>query len=189
MSNIFFTSDTHFGHANIIQYSNRPFQNVEEMNGKLIENWNKTVTKQDVVYHLGDFLLGKPEHVWPIINRLNFGFLYLIKGNHENAFCNWYKVAQPKNIYLYNSYLEGKFNGKTITLCHYAMRVWNKSHHGAYHLYGHSHGTLPDNPNSLSFDVGVDCHNYKPISLDEVVEIMNKKTFKPIDHHGQTGRY
>jgi calcineurin-like phosphoesterase family protein len=65
------------------------------------------------------------------------------------------------------------------------MRVWNKSHHGAWHLYGHSHGTLPDDPNALSFDCGVDCHNYTPISFEQVEAIMAKKTFKPIDHHGK----
>jgi len=64
------------------------------------------------------------------------------------------------------------------------MRVWNKSHHGAWHLYGHSHGTLPDDKNSLSFDVGVDCHNFTPINFEQVSAIMKKKNFKPIDHHG-----
>jgi calcineurin-like phosphoesterase family protein len=81
--------------------------------------------------------------------------------------------------------LEIAVEGQDITLCHYALRVFNKSHHGSWHLYGHSHGTLPDDPNSLSFDVGVDCHNYFPISLDQVKKIMSKKTWKPIDHHGK----
>ena len=48
----------------------------------------------------------------------------------------------------------------------------------------HSHGSLADDPNSLSFDVGVDCHDFKPVSLDRVSEVMASKTFKPIDHHG-----
>jgi calcineurin-like phosphoesterase family protein len=65
------------------------------------------------------------------------------------------------------------------------MKVWNKSHHGAWHLYGHSHGSLPDDINSLSFDVGVDSHDYKPISYEEVKRIMKKKIFKPLDHHGK----
>lgn len=64
------------------------------------------------------------------------------------------------------------------------MRVWNKSHYGAWMLYGHSHGSLIDDPNSLSFDVGVDCHNYKPFSFEEVKEIMSHKIWKAIDHHG-----
>ena len=73
---------------------------------------------------------------------------------------------------------------QSIFLSHYAHRVWDKSHHGVYHLYGHSHGTLPDLNDSLSFDVGVDCHNYTPLSFEEVTSIMNKKNWKPQDHHG-----
>jgi len=65
------------------------------------------------------------------------------------------------------------------------MRVWNKSHHGALNLYGHSHGSLPDDPHALAIDVGVDCHNFTPISFEQVKKIMSKKTFKPIDHHGE----
>jgi hypothetical protein len=63
------------------------------------------------------------------------------------------------------------------------MRTWNKSHRGSWHLYGHSHGTLPDDPHSMSFDVGVDCHNYRPLSFEQVKAVMSKKLFKPIDHH------
>ncbi|MFK5004710.1 hypothetical protein ACI4AP_29375, partial [Klebsiella pneumoniae] len=70
-----------------------------------------------------------------------------------------------------------------IVLCHYAMEVWNKSHHQAWHLYGHSHGSLPDNPNAKKFDVGVDCHNYTPLSYQDVKNIMARKNFKPFDHH------
>ena len=76
---------------------------------------------------------------------------------------------------------------RKIVLLHYAMRVWNRSHHGSWHLYGHSHGSLPDDPNSLSFDVGVDCWGYAPISYQEVKSVMSGKTFAPIDHHGKPG--
>ena len=62
-----------------------------------------------------------------------------------------------------------------VVLFHYAIREWNASHHGTYHLYGHSHGTLPDNPKSLSFDVGVDCHDFYPLSYQEVKAIMKTK--------------
>jgi len=75
--------------------------------------------------------------------------------------------------------------GQQIILCHYAMRVWDKSHWGIWHLYGHSHGSLPDDPRSLSYDVGVDKNNFTPLLFEEVKEIMSKKTFKPVDHHGE----
>jgi calcineurin-like phosphoesterase family protein len=74
---------------------------------------------------------------------------------------------------------------RDITLLHYALRVWNKSHYSSWHLYGHSHGSLPDDPNSMSFDVGIDCHNYTPISFEQVKAIMARKTYVPVDHHGR----
>jgi calcineurin-like phosphoesterase family protein len=66
-----------------------------------------------------------------------------------------------------------------IVLFHYALREWNASHWGSYHLYGHSHGTLPDIDTSLSFDIGVDCHNFYPLSYEEVKAIMKKKNWQP----------
>jgi calcineurin-like phosphoesterase family protein len=177
----YFTSDTHFSHANIIKYCNRPFKNTVEMNDTIINNWNAVVSPDDIVYHLGDFTFGKEDYMLTsVLKRLN-GYIILIKGNHDRlAWKNRDKFYASSD-----SYREIEVNGQEITLCHYAMRVWNKSHRGAWHLYGHSHGTLPDDPNSLSFDCGVDCHNYKPLSFDEVAAIMAKKTFKPIDHHGK----
>lgn len=185
MSKVFFTADTHFDHANILKYCGRPFKDVHEMNEELIKRWNAKVGKDDVVYHLGDVTFGGVLNLDAIIQRLNFGYMHVIKGNHDYNFAKWYREAQPKNVHLYNSYLETKIDGQEFTLCHYALRVFNKSHHGAYHLYGHSHGTLPDDPNSRSFDVGVDCHNYEPISLAEVHAIMATKEIKPVDHHGK----
>ncbi len=183
--NTFFTSDTHFGHANIIKYCNRPFSNIREHDEELIRRWNSVVTNTDTVYHLGDFSFVNASS---IIEKLNFAQLVFIYGNHDKQmqhFMTAHALTRgPKRPMFAKSFLEQKIDGINFTFCHYALRVWNKSHHGAYHLYGHSHGTLPDDPNSLSFDVGVDCHNYTPISLEEVKRIMAKKTFKPIDHHG-----
>lgn len=178
--NYWFTSDTHFGHANIIKYCNRPFANVKEMDDAIIENWNKVVKHDDCIYHLGDFCFGRDERDFnSYFRRLN-GKIILIKGNHDKL--TW----RYRNAFFasYNSYNEIDIEGQKITLCHYAMKVWNKSHRGAWHLYGHSHGSLPDDKNSLSFDVGVDCHEFKPINIEDIRHIMSKKTFKPIDHHG-----
>ena len=179
--NYWFTGDTHFGHANIIKYCNRPFKDVVEMNEAIISNWNKVVQPNDLVYHLGDFCFGTTDtHFDMYFKRLN-GLIVFIKGNHD-------KLAWKNRAKFYassDSYREIKIDGQPITLCHYAMRVFNKSHHGAWHLYGHSHGSLLDDPHSLSFDVGVDCHNYTPINLEQVKEIMSRKLWKPIDHHGE----
>jgi calcineurin-like phosphoesterase family protein len=189
--NTFFTSDSHFGHSRIIEYCNRPFQSADEMNKTQIDNWNEIITDDDIVYHLGDFAFGSDEFVDYIIDQLNFKHLHFIKGNHDKPFVSWYKKTLAKNnklsqyVSLYDSYHEVRINGIDFTLNHYAQRVWNKSHHGAFHLYGHSHGTLPDDPNSLSFDCGVDCHSYRPISFERVKEIMEKKRFLSVDHHGK----
>jgi calcineurin-like phosphoesterase family protein len=184
---IWFTSDTHFGHANILRFSKRPFKDVEQMDAMLIKNWNSVVGYQDDVYHLGDFSLTSAERSLRILEQLN-GNKHLIKGNHEKSVLEKSftreKFAWIKDYYeLKVEDLDAKGNRQSIVLLHYAMKVWNKSHHGAWHLYGHSHGSLPDDINSLSFDVGVDSHDYFPISYEQVKRIMSKKEFKPIDHH------
>jgi len=70
-------------------------------------------------------------------------------------------------------------------LCHYAMRVWDRCHHGAWHLFGHSHGSLADDPHSLSWDVGIDANGFSPLSVPEIAAIMGRKSFRPTDHHGR----
>lgn len=201
----FFTADTHFGHANIIRYARRPwidwktdvkFEPVEpggepveqwvskdvanrrkkEMDEELILNWNRVIKPDDLVYHVGDFCWGEEDAEFRrYFERLN-GDIIFIKGNHDEL--AWKNCAAF--LEAYDSYLEIEINKQAITLCHYALRVWNASHYGSWHLYGHSHGTLPSDPGSLSFDVGIDSHGYKPISFDRVAEIMATKQFKPI---------
>ena len=186
----FFASDHHFGHRNIIKYANRPFEDVDEMNEALIERHNSVVRQCDIVYFIGDFAFySDPMVIVNIIKRLN-GEKHFVSGNHDKALINDHVMKQfqsfsraPfKEIYVADPDARG--GKQSITLCHYAMRVWNKSHHGAFHLYGHSHGSLPDDPNSRSFDVGVDCWNFTPVSYEQVKEVMAKKNWKPIDHHG-----
>lgn len=149
------------------------------MNEQLIVNWNSVVAPDDIVYHLGDFAFGDVDGVNQVMQRLNFKHMHFIKGNHDKPFLNWFRElgggGRASNVTIYPHFLETSINKQKFILCHYAMRVWNQSHRGALHLYGHSHGTLPDDPNSKSFDVGVDCHNYHPISLEQVLEIMDKK--------------
>lgn len=175
---IWFTADTHFGHKKIIEYANRPFDSIEQMDEALINNWNNKVSHEDEVYHLGDVALCSPSKLNKILDRLN-GKIYLIKGNHEKSVeaCkdrfewikDYHELIIPDN---------DAFQGKQLlVLFHYAMRVWQASHHGTYHIYGHSHGTLPDDPESLSFDVGVDCHNYEPINYQNIKNIMEQKNW------------
>lgn len=175
---VYFTADTHFSHNNIIKYSNRPFASKFEMNSKLMENWNTKIAQYDTVYHIGDFCFADEKEGQSILDRLN-GKKHLVIGNHDKvgAKLNGWESVEP--------YKEINVDGQFIVLCHYAMRVWNKSHHGAWMLYGHSHGSLPDDPAALSIDVGVDCHGYMPLNMSDIRRIMKNKTYKPIDHHGR----
>lgn len=177
-----FTSDPHYGHKNILKLCNRPFASIEEMNERLIANYNYLVHSGDNVYILGDFSFGDAAFTNSVLSRLN-GNKHLIFGNHDHVF---FKDKSLLSHFVWaRDMSEIKVQDQRIVLCHYSMRVWNKSHFGSYQLYGHSHGTLPDDPNLLSMDVGVDPCHYKPISFDEVRAHMDKKTFKPIDHHGE----
>lgn len=180
MKNIFFSSDHHFGHKNVIKYSARPFSSVEEMDETMILRWNEKVSDDDHVYHLGDVGLSSSGKLRNILDRLN-GKIYLIKGNHEksaeacHARFEW--IKDYHELYIEDDGFEK--GRQMIVLFHYALREWNASHWGSYHLYGHSHGTLPDHTDSLSFDIGVDCHDFYPLSYEEVKGIMKKKTWKP----------
>jgi len=184
----FFVGDTHFSHRNVIKYCNRPFEDANEMNETLIKNWNAVVTKSDIVYHLGDVAFEKDiEKRDKILSRLH-GEKHLIWGNHDKMLktTGWQKhfhsAADLRGITVpYQK--DDRIVNQHIVMCHYAMRVWDRAHYGTVHLYGHSHGTLPDDPNSLSLDVGVDNWNYTPVSLEQIMEVMSKKNFKPLDHH------
>lgn len=187
MSGVFFTSDLHFYHSNIIKYCDRPFTDVNHMNEELISRWNKKVSYNSRVFIIGDVGFATVDKMRQLLFRLK-GEKHLIYGNHDKMIRN--NECLRSHFVSTQDILETQFHsgGEAIkfVLSHYAMRVWNKSHAGAIHLYGHSHGTLPDDPHSLSMDVGVDTHpNYEPYSLDEVLVHMYKKNYKPIDHHGR----
>lgn len=178
MKNLFFTSDHHFGHENIIRFCNRPFENVREMNEVLIERWNEKIKSNDEVYHLGDFALTYKENLETILQRLN-GKIHLIKGNHENA-----AMQLPRYFQWIRDYQEIKVkdpdckNGvQRIMLFHYAMRTWRGVSRGNWHLYGHSHGNLPDAEGELCFDIGVDSHDFYPLAYEEVKAIMKAKNW------------
>jgi len=167
MSKIFFTADTHFDHANIIKYSNRPYRNVNEMNESIINNWNSIVKPEDTVYHLGDFSFGNPRK---FIDRLN-GKILFIKGSHDKYIeAPYLRIINPDGL------KDEYGNSRYITLCHYSMRSWDKSHYASWCLFGHHHGSLE--PYGLSFDVGVDCWNFFPVSLEQIDKKMS--TLKPI---------
>ena len=179
-SRIFFTSDTHFGHINIIKYCNRPFSSVEEHDETLIKNWNEKVGPDDIIFHLGDFAFGSEKQWMNYLDKLN-GKKYLVIGNHDwrnltPGVCQRFEeVSQQMNI---------NIEGIHIWLNHFpflcfsgAWKVTNPS----WQLFGHVHSG-PNSQDGLDFprlkmlfatqyDVGVDNNNFTPISW---IDVKNK---------------
>ena len=172
--NVWFTSDTHFSHANIIKYGDRPFKDVTEMNEELIRRWNETVPEDGIVFHLGDFCLGGSKEWNDIMCRLH-SKIYLILGNHDmKAFRQGYvgrfeSVTQQMCI---------RVGGQSIILNHNPFLAYGGSYRDVWQLFGHVHSgprahTGLDNPrlNYLlprQYDVGVDNNDYRPVSFYEV---------------------
>lgn len=172
---IWFTSDHHFGHARIIELAKRPFASVEEMDDEMVRRWNTVVRPGDTVYHLGDFAFDDHNKYLP---RLA-GQKRLILGNHDHS----NRVKKAKGWATIDSLLHITMPDKTpVVLCHYAMRVWSRSHHGAIHLYGHSHGSLKGDNQCL--DVGVDCWAFAPVSFEEIsMRLIDQIPRSEPDHH------
>jgi calcineurin-like phosphoesterase family protein len=192
------TSDTHFGHTNVIKYSNRPYANADEMDEALIKNWNSVVKPEHTIFHLGDFSFKDPEQY---LRRLQGKIIY-IPGNHDQMFYKnkklldyfenaamLHEVTKRIDGVKFNLQAEIKYDdgarGGLIVLNHYANLVWNKSHHGALMLHGHSHGSLRYPKVMRAMDVGVDPMGYFPIRLDDAVARLSKITPPTFDHHGE----
>lgn len=188
-SQIWFTSDIHFSHKNIIRYSNRPFASVDDMNDSIINNINARVSRDDILYHLGDFSFCDIDSTIAIINRITCNNIHFVLGNHDKNFLNNRQkiINGTGNAKSISDYKEISYNGQSIVMFHYGMRVWNKSHYGAWHLYGHSHGSLP--PHGKSVDVGLDSPyvtgtpEYRPFSFDEIAAFMRTRDISKEDDH------
>ena len=166
---LFFTSDTHFGHANTINYCHRPFNNVDEMDEALIANWNSVVSNDDIIYHLGDFAWRNKKKAREIVSRLN-GRKFLCRGSHDgrtSKLAGFFEDVQ-------DSFLIAVNGRQYIFMSHCLHKVWPKSHYGSWHLFGHSHGNMDayaEREGKL-LDVGVDSHNFRPWSLQEIAQVM-----------------
>jgi len=159
----FFTADEHYGHYKVIEYCNRPFTSVEQMDSELITRFNAKVSASDITVHIGDFSLLRWKRVQHYIKQLNGNHIF-IQGNHDR----WLKKSPYKERQIYSLHL-GVEPPLRITCCHYAMRVWPASNHQSWQLYGHSHGSL--SPIGKQQDVGVDVWNYFPVALHELLEL------------------
>jgi calcineurin-like phosphoesterase family protein len=176
VSKTWFTSDTHYGHANIIKHCARPFTSADAMDEALIAAWNARVAPNDVVWHLGDFAFRSATAYTDFLRRLN-GRKHLIHGNHDSV---QGRVAPGWESS--QAYAEITIDSQPLVLFHYALRVWNRVGKGAIHLFGHSHGALLGDRQSC--DVGVDAWNYQPVLLDEIKQRLETLPPRvPVDHH------
>ena len=192
-------SDSHFGHKNICKGVStwedksgcRNFDTIEEMNKIIIDGINNIVKENDILYHNGDFSFGGVKNILEFRRRINCKEIHLTLGNHDlNILRNVIVDGIPVQE-LFTSvqhYKEISINKQKIILCHYSMRVWNEHHKNSIHLYGHSHSSLEKIPHGKSIDIGIDNSfklfgEYRPFSLEEIIEIMNKRSIISLDHH------
>lgn len=167
---IYFTSDLHFYHENIIRHANRPFRGVEEMNRALIANWNQRVDFQDEVYILGDFTMKGPSLAMEVLSELK-GTKRLIRGNHDrfvdNTAFDRYMFASIQD------YAEIRYCNTKFILFHYPIAEWNGFFRGTICLHGHQHNHEDYNEQNrmkgiLRYDVGVDANRMRPVSAEEI---------------------
>lgn len=171
---IYFISDTHFFSENIIRYCNRPFENAEDMNKKLIENWNAVVKPEDTVYHLGDFVMHESENIPPILEQLN-GEIVLVRGNHDTrrklSVISQYpeKVVDIKDI----AYLQ--YKGLFFVASHFPMTNTDfldmvvQDNSEVVVVHGHVHDKTPFfTPKTHSFNVSCDVTDFAPVPINRM---------------------
>ena len=190
---IWFTSDTHYGHKNIVRgvssWGNkggcRDFDTIEAMNDTMVNNINACVQADDILYHLGDVAMGGFHHVSEFMERLNCKTVHLILGNHDHHIRKDRDGIQSMFASVQPLYLK-KLEDDQIMMCHFPMLVWEDHHRGSWHLHGHSHGHLDDPVyyQRKVIDVGMDTHpEFRPYSMKELSDIMKTRGIQKVDHH------
>ena len=176
----FFTSDTHFFHKAMAQM--RGLQGgVDDMNAALISSWNEVVPKDGIVFLLGDFSFSGTTNSISVLGQLN-GQIHLIVGNHDTGLSRVVKdMFSSMSDYKEIEVETAPAVRQRIILSHYAHRVWNMHHYGTWHLFGHSHGSLPGIGRSM--DVGVDTNNLFPYSFQTIKVLLEDKPIFNADYH------
>lgn len=197
MDRVIFTSDTHFAHANIIKYCNRPFKDAEDMREGLIARFNSVSDENTIVYHLGDFSM-QPRHVETILPRLKRKRIHLYMGNHDKPFHGDKKWLQQYKDWGFDSVQwHGRFSHPQLSvigidmvnLCHLpykgsgdsgAYDPKDEERHADFRLedngdwlyHGHSHNPPEKRVRAKMIDIGVDANNWAPVTLEQLVELM-----------------
>lgn len=193
---IFFTSDLHFDHRDILTFAGRPFEDTKSMNQSLIDNWNNVVTDDDTVFILGDICwFNYSDYICRHLNKLNGFRIYICCGNHDDA--DKYKDLKANgklnnSIYILDDIARVDVYDKDsqdntiakLILCHYPLLTWSGRQNGVINLFGHIHSgphstsTIDWNLpyfKDLHYDVGVDNNNYKPVELTEILDKLKKE--------------
>ena len=201
MSNIWFVSDTHYSHKNLClgvsdwddkTKSCRNFQTLEEMNELIVNNINKYVKEDDILYHLGDWSFGGIENIWEFRKLIKCKNIYLVPGNHDHHIKS-NKILPNCIIRTFNLNSKDVFieilpeltkitiDKKEVILCHFPLEEWENMDRGSIHLHGHSHHTKDYtdlNMYTKRMDVGMDWEEFRPYSWEEIKEIMGDRKIK-----------
>ena len=174
----YYISDLHIGHSRCIEFDNRPFSSLDEMEYTIINNWNNTASNNDIIYILGDMFWNN-EAAPAILSRLK-GEKHLILGNHDRL-----SSEMRKHFVTVEPLKEVKDNHRHVILCHYPIAHWRNADHGTYHLYGHIHAGRDSRPFEeyvklmRKRDISYNCYNvgcmlpymnYTPRTLDEIIK-------------------
>lgn len=195
--NLWWTSDTHFFHKNVIAHCNRPFASVDEMNAELVRRWNARVNKIGTVIHVGDMLFGSSQKWNQILDQLN-GEIILVEGNHDRE--NKPNATTRERFKSIHNILELDVEGTLFHVCHYPMLSWRNRQRGSIMCHGHQHGdgqlevVCPTDgtvviPQCRRLDVGTDCATrygapaYSPIAHAELVDYALRIPFE-FNRHG-----
>ena len=177
MPSIFFTADLHLGHAGILTHQpsrHEAFDNTYHMDDVIIDTINSLVSKNDELWILGDFAW-KASKYGHYRHRLNVRKIHVIRGNHDSSSLRAHVSSMNDMVYK-------KFAGVKFHMTHYPMASWRAREHGSVHLYGHSHGSIENDLNTMypgrrSMDIGVDCAYarfgvWRPFLLNEIFQLL-----------------
>lgn len=185
MSNIWVTSDTHFGHKNIVRGIStwdrgfRDFATLEEHDETILDGINSLVGEHDILYHLGDFAFGVKEISVPKYrNLIKCKNIHILNGNHDKYHVNKANFSSARDFF------EGSFGKHYVVMCHYPLYSWNNAGRGSIHLHGHQHlnGNLKT---GRIKDLDIAGNNFKPYNLEELLDEMSKIPIWTPDHHSE----
>lgn len=201
--NVWFTSDTHYGHSNIVRgvtnWRNaegeipieqvRDFSSVEDMNELMIENINKNVSASDWLIHLGDWSFGGYDKIQEFREQINCNNIVLILGNHDHHIQR--DIPKFRKMFNHITHYEelritrNNESNNTLILCHYPIISWNQMHHGSFMLHGHQHLKGEKKfGQGKRMDIGLcGSEEFRPYHMEEIVDLLVNRQFEPYPEH------